>query len=115
MKNAEVTERAWWLVAASLAPWIIVGGVALIPSRWLETHVSIHNDAPLILLLFFLWAGATVATFIGVPWMCWRLVARTSASPQRRRVWRTAFIVGNVVACLPFLLLTISRARSRTG
>jgi hypothetical protein len=112
MKSAEVSARAYWLLAASLLPWFIVGGVALVPERWAEAHVNIHNDAPLILAFFCFWVGTMLVAVLGVPWGCWQLVAQTDATPRQRRRWRTAFIVGNVFGCVAFLLYTVLRLRS---
>ena len=111
MKNAQLLSRARWLVAASFVP-LMIPAALLLSGRWLEAHVNIHSDVPLIFLVLGFWAVTTAAVVIGVPLMCWRLVAETGIGPHSVRRWRWVIILANVAGCLAFLLVTLLRVPS---
>jgi hypothetical protein len=102
MAKEDERARARWLLAAALAPFAAVG-LWIAAAPWLEKHVSVHNDVPFILALFFFWAAGTLAVAVIVPWACWRWIGERAGGAVARRRWRAIVVLGSLLGCIAFL------------
>jgi len=107
----DIRRRAAWTLVLALPPLIWV----MFPADWLDRHVNVHNDLPLVVPLMLVWLTLLIAAFVGVPYKCWRLADEVFADPERRRFWRIAIILTNLVGCIVFLILVLIRRASPTG
>ena len=106
-------SKARWLLGLALAPFLAMAGVFAFHG-WLETHLNIHRDGPLIFVAFSAWAALVITTAVAVPGMCWELAGRFAKTRSERRAWRVVIIAANLVGCVLFLVTMISTRASRT-